>query len=461
MSPRRKPLKTQKAVIAWLADAKTSTNTNTLSHINEEVIAKVRKCFARANHENANEAESRAAFKMASKIMDQHKISQADLMQAEDKEARDRRGGMSTVAIWPAKLTEAECASGKEGRAFMQGWVSWLVGAMEKFFDCRAYSTQLKREVEWTFYGIAIHTVSAAIAFEAIHNQIQDWSGKHKGVSTRNSYCLGVSNGLHTLANEEKRAIEERIRANEAKGLAARMKEEDIKRQAELARLRVSPTPEVTDNIAIDGDAGDGTDAGGFDDDDGCDDDNGMPGLTGPEPENEIQADYTEDQDKPAVKDDAAADFETEFQKYLVPEETIKAQKASLPSFEEYVDEDIALPSTEPGEDHLPELEETSEWKSMRQLTVFREMSRDIEDSVLAEHKVKLRKARKGKTSIKDRAAYKEGKKDSRKIEVRAARIEEGKYDGVLAGKRPVSSMDALPIRKKKRVSPPMDLDVS
>ena len=230
MPSRRKPLKTQKAVIGWLADAGPSTNN--LTHVSQDAIEKVRKCFARARHANANEAEARAAFKMASKILNQHKISQADMMQAEDKEARERRGGMSTVAIWPADLTWTEMEDGREARAFMQGWVSWLVGAMEKFFDCRAYSTALECEIEWTFYGIAVHTVSAAIAFEAIHNQIQEWSNKQKGVSTRNSYCLGVSNGLLTLAAEERKAIEERIRANEAKGRAEKMKEEDTTRQA-------------------------------------------------------------------------------------------------------------------------------------------------------------------------------------------------------------------------------------
>ena len=166
MSFRRTPLKTQKAVIGLLAD--TERSSNRLSHVSQDVIQRVQKCYARATHQNANEAESRAAMKMVLKIMEQHNIAEADLMQDEDKETRGKRGGMSTVIIG-----SATSQSGTLARAIMQGWVSWLADAMEKFFDCKAFSTQTPWKIEWTFYGIAIHTVSAAIAFEAIHNQIQ------------------------------------------------------------------------------------------------------------------------------------------------------------------------------------------------------------------------------------------------------------------------------------------------
>ena len=464
MPSRRKPLKTQKAAIGWLADAETSTNT--LSHIGQDVIEKVRKCFARASHENANEAESRAAFKMASRIMEQHKVSQADLVQAEEKHTRDKRGGMSTVAIWPPKLTDAERESGKEeAQASMQAWVSWLAGAIQKFFDCRAYSTQLRPQSEWTFYGIAEHTVSAAIAFEAIHNQIQDWAGTYKGISTRNSYCQGVADGLLDLSAEEKKATEDKAKAYEARALAARIREEDIKRQVELNRLREDPLS--TQRSESESDHAMDVDDGDVDNDDygndGIFDFGDVPAEpTADEGENEVRPDFIEDQDKPALTVDTNADFEDELQKFIIPEETSKSQKANLPSRAEYLDDDDdpLLPSTEPAEDQVPEMEETAEWKSMRQLTVFREMSKDIEDSVLAAHKVKLRKGRKKKHSVKDKDAYKEGVEDSEKIEVRAARIEEGKYDieedSTGSVKRPTFS-EKLPVRRKKKVDDEMD----
>ena len=97
MPSSRRPLKKPKAIIGYLADEDTSTQT--LSKVGKEVIERVRKCFARANHENANEQEARAASKMASKIMEKYQISQADIMINEDSLRREKRGGMSSVNV--------------------------------------------------------------------------------------------------------------------------------------------------------------------------------------------------------------------------------------------------------------------------------------------------------------------------------------------------------------------------
>jgi len=74
--PSKRLLKQQKATIEWLADDNTSIRktSQTTSNASKDVIDRVRKCFARAEHSNANEAEARAAVKMASKIMEQHQI---------------------------------------------------------------------------------------------------------------------------------------------------------------------------------------------------------------------------------------------------------------------------------------------------------------------------------------------------------------------------------------------------
>ena len=192
MPPRRQPLKKPKAAIGYLADLETK-DTKT-SHVAQAVVDRVRKCFARANHENANEQEARAASRMAAKITEQHHITQADIMVEEDRSERAKRGGISTVDIWPAK---------DGGRAFTPGWVDWLTSAIDNFFDCRSFSAGYDNKIEWTFYGIAENTVSGAIAFEAVHNQIQDWSEKYTGIPTRNSYCLGVADGLLSLSKKD------------------------------------------------------------------------------------------------------------------------------------------------------------------------------------------------------------------------------------------------------------------
>ena len=395
----------------------------TVPNAGRNVLDRVRKCFARADHPNANEAEARAAVKMASKIMEQHQIQQSDLMEAEDQSQREKRGGLSTVNILPA--TEG-------GKAFNEGWVTWLVGAMDKFFDCRHYSTEYGGGIEWTFYGIAEHTISAAIAFEAIYNQIQAWAAQHKGVSTRNSYSLGVCDGLLRLAEQEKEATEAKARQYEEKALAARIKEEDIRQQAELHRLRQPPLEISQEAGADEAMEIDGTNSysDSTDDHNNTADHDALDTTS----DNEAPADFSASRDAATGPVDTAADFDTELQKFVVPESTPTMSPVGVPSRAEFLDEEPIIPTTESEE--FTEIEDTVEWKSMRQLSTYREMSRDIEASVLEAHNVKLRKGRKTKRSVKDKQAFKQGQHDSKNINVRAARIEEGhnKDDMVVDG---------------------------
>ncbi|KAL8748679.1 MAG: hypothetical protein Q9184_007150, partial [Pyrenodesmia sp. 2 TL-2023] len=124
---RRQPLKKPKATIGRLANENTPTHSTPKA--GQEAIDRVRKCFERANHPNANEQEAKAASRMASRIMERYQISQVDLMLDEADSQREKRGGISTVDIRPA-----------EGRAFISGWVEWLRGAVEIFFDCRSFT---------------------------------------------------------------------------------------------------------------------------------------------------------------------------------------------------------------------------------------------------------------------------------------------------------------------------------
>lgn len=85
------------------------------------------------------------------------------------------------------------------------------------------------------------------MAFEPVHNQIQTWAEKYPTVATRNSYSLGVADGLCRLAEKEKKTMENMARETEQKALAARIRGEDIQRQVELDRIRNpprSPSPE-------------------------------------------------------------------------------------------------------------------------------------------------------------------------------------------------------------------------
>lgn len=130
---------------------------------------------------------------MASKYLKQFNIEESDLMEHEAQSTRAARGGMSNVNVWPAN---------DGGVVKSQTWVHDLADAMREFFDCNSYSSGLEDNIEWKFYGVAEHTVSAAIAFEMCHNLIQEWAGSYPNVASRNSYSLGVADELCRLAEQ-------------------------------------------------------------------------------------------------------------------------------------------------------------------------------------------------------------------------------------------------------------------
>ena len=410
------------ATIGWLANDEISTQA--LSNLDRGVVERIRKCFARANHANGNENEQRAAFKMAHKIMKQYSISQADLMEEEDNIARAQRGGMSTVNIWQAK---------EGSRVKHQLWVSDLVSAIQKFFDCSAYSTILPDNIEWTFYGVVGHTVSAAMAFEPVHNQIQTWAETYTTVATRNSYSLGVADGLCRLAEEEKVNMENMAMKTEQKALAARIRGEDIQRQVELGRIRNPPLPSSPESVSEAEEEEEDNEEAIKQEDSATDVDMGATEDSDNASENEAKPDFNEENVGERI--DTAADFDTELKRFIKPEPISEPEPDSFklhedsnpPSAKKKLLEDPALHSENEDTETMPE--DTAEWRSMRQLTVFRQNVKEIEESVIKEKGLKLRKGRKLKRSVKDRRAWKQGRKDAKNINVRAPRIEDGKVD--------------------------------
>ena len=67
------------------------------------------------------------------------------------------------------------------------------------------------------------------------------------------------------------------------------------------------------------------------------------------------------------------------------------------------------------------------ELASTTQLTIYRQNVAKITDDVLKANNVKLCAGRKVKRSVKDEEHYAQGVKDSRKVNVRGARIENGR----------------------------------
>ncbi|KAL9011101.1 MAG: hypothetical protein Q9173_004027 [Seirophora scorigena] len=432
-SKRRRPLKKAKASIDKLAKDNASIPTPTTA--GQEAIDRVQKCFDRARHQNANEQEARAATLLAMRTMEKYQISQADLMVNEVSNQRAQRGGLSTVDIRPHQ---------GGGRAFTPGWVDWLAGAIQNFFDCRCFSNRRTRgsddRIEWTFYGIAEHTVSAAIAFEAVHNQIQDWAEPYVGIQQRNSYCLGVAHGLLELSRDEKQASMAKAREAEKKALAAKIRDEEAKeqeRQAMLFRFSIESESESENQMDLD----DTAETSANDTDGPSDVETGAHEKADCEDtsmddasDNEILPYFTEEENATTV--DAGTNFETELLKFSAPSQPRDQGSLTLLP-QQQCSNGLSIENTSSGmsnkqlsrranDEGEGAEEETVQWRSRHQLTTYRQMSEQIADDVIKEQKIKLLK-RKRLLVVRVTDSFKQGQADSKDINIRAARIEKGR----------------------------------
>lgn len=126
--------------------------------------------------------------------------------------------------------------------------------------------------------------------------------------------------------------------------------------------------------------------------------------------------DSFEDSDSAEPMIDTEADFDAELRNSVKPEH-------------EEVDEVKSLPTMETPNPNTEKVER-AQTTSMRELTIFREMSHDIEDKVLNKHQIKLRKSGKRNHVPKIKTAFKEGQRDSKKMQFKAARIKRGDDHG-------------------------------
>ncbi|KAL8838373.1 MAG: hypothetical protein Q9170_002180 [Blastenia crenularia] len=410
MPSKSKPILKPKARIDKLANEDASAQHN-FSNSCQDAIDRVKKCHERAYHTNANEQEAKAAVRMAARIMERYHISQADIMVNESESQRAKRGGFSTVDIWPPKVW---------GRPFISGWVLWLASAMVNFFECKDYSTSMRDRIQWTFYGIVENTVSAAIAFEAIHNQILDWSQDIVGptaVAGRNSYCQGVAEGLLRLSRSERKARMARALEAERKALAARMREEEEEDKEKIAREQLAHL-----DLENGSDSDERMDA---DEDDATNPpDLGRAQSPDNASDNEVLPDFAEQGQGAAPRIDLTADFNTQLQQNL-PREREKEDIVSRDAVDTGkncgpITKDVDQ-ATHVQETHV---EETAEWKSTRQLGKYREAAMDIAESVVKEQGIKFRTRRKRTVNVKDMTAFEIGQAHSKEIDIRAARIE-------------------------------------
>jgi len=413
------------------------------------IIERIKKCLARAHHPSTPEAEAKAAVHLASRLMGQYNVSQAEVLAHEDASVRQQYAGQSVVSL---RHTDGDKRKGVRH----QTYVNDLCSAMECFFNCKYYTTAELFHMTVTFYGIGENTTAAAMSFEMVYNLVNEWARAYKGGNPRNSYLLGISSSLKSMALIEKAEEEDRARRAEADAIAAREREEEAEQQARLDRLaplRESPSAEHQ-QLEIDANAGvsnvaesshsatrppddesylsESESFRGFD----CDDDhNSLDEESGSE--DFVETDFKVE---PGDRVNPFIDVDDEVQRLVkvepeVSEGSSRLWSASLAGLGPH--EEISSLGRSPAttlsaetkgtaiRTEEQELDKELKWTSHMQLVTFRETAANIADDFLKKKGTKLTQRSANYGCIRDVNAYRQGKADSRKIDVRRRRITE------------------------------------
>ncbi|KIW92597.1 uncharacterized protein Z519_06444 [Cladophialophora bantiana CBS 173.52] len=408
------------------------------SNPEQRVVDRIKKCLQRGHHPNTPESEAKAALYLASRLMSQYNVTNADL---KDRTTNDddyaALGGQSVVAITNTKSSEAKVIS--------QTWVHDIAAAMTIFFDCQTYSTQRLTSIEWTFYGIAANTVAAAMAFEMAHNLTLEWARSKAGKKGKHSYCLGVGIGLKNIAQKDKR--DEKQRAEEMERRRERQQEEHIPHPTEDSNDDQNATARSSLNAGVSL----------------CLENDEKPALKLEDSDNNSfhavreQGNTTDDSDVEDQMIFKVEEDEEEGKRTTKPEDgedqnLASSENQGCVSDEDEVEAEVTFKEEEekpldldadfeaqlremvPG--HAPATSATvadrdsegqltvSPWNSSQALVRFRQSAEKVAEEYLKAQKTKLSKGRRRERRVRDYCAYREGIEDSKQIDVKRRRIE-------------------------------------
>lgn len=392
----RNPL--QHAKIAQLA---TETQKSGDS-VDQGILDRIQKCLARAYHANSSEGEGKAALFLSQKLMSQHNVTQADLMLSD--KTKSRYGGHSVVEIG---RTDGD----KVKRTVKEAFVVKLAHAMCTFFDCKLYTAEFSGCIEWTFYGISQNTVAAARAFEMTHNQISIRACEYKGGSPSTSYRLGIANGLVAMANREKKKELHAARRKELENSAVKTGEVEQPRQPSPS-LMPSPSTSSADRLSPfcqedeEMEDVDNCSDGEFDTNDGFELESGL--------QMDFSTKYIEVID--------LCDDDDETINKLTKRDSEIINLGDIPEFNKGPDPEPDL-SAAPEvpvklENDAQSITDVSPWKSSMQLVQFQQTADQVATDYLVEQGIKLGRSKRRKpAAIRDGDAYREGQRDSLKID--------------------------------------------
>ncbi|KAJ5289229.1 hypothetical protein N7478_002259 [Penicillium angulare] len=279
------------------------------------------------------------------------------------------------------------------------------------FFDCKLYTADFSGRIEWTFYGISQNTVAAARAFEMTHNQISIWACEYKGGSPSTSYRLGIADGLVAMANREKNKELQAAKRKELENFVVKIGEVEQPRQPSPSLMptpstssadRLSPFCQEDESMEDVDNCSDGE----FDMNDGF------------ELEFGLQMDFS-------AKDIEVIDLcddDDEIINKLTKRDSEIINLDDIPEFKEE-------PDTEPDLSAAPEVPvkleidaqsiiDVSPWESSMQLVQFQQTADQVATDYLAEQGIKLGRSKRRKpAAIRDGDAYREGQRDSLKVD--------------------------------------------
>ncbi|PWN48687.1 hypothetical protein IE53DRAFT_318907 [Violaceomyces palustris] len=459
--PRSPPKLYQIAKVTLLATEVESSSSSSssdlsrserLSKVDRGLLERIRKSLRLAQHPGTGEAEARQALRLSTRLMASQNLTQADLIAEEGEQEKLRRAGLSEVEIR---------STTPEKKVRNESWSNRIAVAINLFFSVKSYSTSLRdrSRLTWTFYGLAINTVAAAVAFEMVHNQVLTWSSTDaslKGRVAKNSYCQGVGAGLIAMAKSEKEEEMKLALEAERDKLRRRIKAEGLERKAELDRLSGPPPPTPSTGPRLERDGERRWKVKVEDDQE----EQGTPRWDerrrrrqdfGPTPSRSCKLETSLDAE-------ASSDLDSRGRDQTSPSATVGPdddddQEDAKPfpevkaDFDEDQEDDIEFgggssdqeevefvtikPKPDPVELKSKEQQESSvvgqaEWRNSGQLIRFRQDAERIADDFLSNLKrggIRFRK-RQERSYLKDEEAYHRGRRDAGKIDVKRKRIQ-------------------------------------
>ncbi|SMQ53816.1 unnamed protein product [Zymoseptoria tritici ST99CH_3D7] len=220
----------------YVAEVDETGQTST-SDCAEADMVRLRSLFAVIDS-NGNEREMMNAASQAARLTRKWNLTKADVIT--HFEGREDLSGYNIVNI---KRRDGN----KELPVRLDEWTGDLAAAMDLFFQtgyCTgghytcAKGRYMKEYVTVTFAGLADNTAASAHAFARIYNDVSRWALEYKGIPARSSYCRGVCRTLNDLGERELAREMRTAKKAEKRNLARRILQENKERQAQIDRLK-------------------------------------------------------------------------------------------------------------------------------------------------------------------------------------------------------------------------------